>query len=428
MTRSKKIVAVVLAIVMVMSMAACAKKEEAAETAAETEAVTEAVTETEAPAEAPTEPQTEAETETQPALTSSVEASLLHPELIQHYQSAQREDNTFAYEMRWSEVRLPEEEAQKYPQLSDTLNEFSALQVDNSTYERMGLLENIKSIEEESREDIPELTTETTLSVIRADTNYVCIESNFYGYWGGAHGGTLITANTYKTADGSKVKLEDIITDEGKFIDTVKTKLLEEHEKEEFFDIDTDMAKYTIRETEDELDEERSFTWELGYDSVRIFFNQYDIAPYAAGIQIVEIKFADYPELFKGNVDVVPQDRIEYKGYEFNEHGYRYDTYAVSFGGNQYTYEIWKLDDDECRLDVKSGDEVIGNVAGDVYTENEPEDVVDGPKEYHVWQVKTVTYQPLDPAGFKLDNFDRVKGAHVVTEYAVSDNGMPVEK
>jgi len=428
MTKLKKITALALAAVMLMSMAACAKKEEAvvAETEAATEATTEAAPQTEAATEAP---ETEAQTEAPAALTSSVEATLLHPQIIKHYQSAQRDDNTFAYEMTWSEIELSEEEAAAYPALAKVFADYSANQVDNSIYARMGLLENIKDMESGEREDIPELSSETTLNVVRADTNYVCIGNDFYGYWGGAHGGSVYYAETYRTSDGTKVALTDIITDEGKFVDTVKTKLLDEYEKETFFDIDADMAKYTLKpDLEDESDQERSFYWSLGYDSVKIYFNQYEIAPYAAGIQVVEIKFEDYPELFTGNVDVVPEDRIEYSGFEYNDNGYRYDTYKVSFAGNEYTYEFWDLDDDETKIVVKSGEETIGDIQGDVYEENDAEEISEAPEGLNCSQRKMITHQPVDPAGFKLQNFDRATAKYIIKDYKVSENGMPVEK
>lgn len=91
-----------------------------------------------------------------------------------------------------------------------------------------------------------------------------------YSYTGGAHGGTIRTAHTFSLKDGAELELNDLLKAEPNYKQKL-IKLIKESTKEIAFpDVVAELS-----------DQPAFFVTESG---IAIFYQQYEIAPYAAGI------------------------------------------------------------------------------------------------------------------------------------------------
>jgi len=106
---------------------------------------------------------------------------------------------------------------------------------------------------------------------------------NFYGDWygGGAHGGYTLTADVFNLQTGEKLTLEDFVRVKRDYakINALAEAYLRENE------VDTFSETFDIRETPPS-----SFT--VTQDSLVLIYNQYEIAPYAAGTIEIPLPFA----------------------------------------------------------------------------------------------------------------------------------------
>ncbi|MBQ9535365.1 MAG: DUF3298 domain-containing protein [Clostridia bacterium] len=111
---------------------------------------------------------------------------------------------------------------------------------------------------------------------------------NYYG--GGVHGSYSYWGESYDAATGRELALEDVIKDWDALAEAAKEQLAKYWQDLEPYD------EYAIDNYFAEAKEYQS--WVLDYSGVTLFFNPYDIAPYAYGAQTVTISFDEYPDLF----------------------------------------------------------------------------------------------------------------------------------
>ena len=138
--------------------------------------------------------------------------------------------------------------------------------------------------------------SELTLTAVRADEMVLCLMQTDYSWLGGAHPNTYITGITYDTQTGQELFLKDIAKDYDGIYDYVIKKLPEENDPNMFFEGYEDTVKAMFYGGDGSYS---PVQWFLTNDGVTIWFNQYDIAPYAAGPVTVGIPFAEHGELFE---------------------------------------------------------------------------------------------------------------------------------
>jgi len=437
----KKIIALVLAATMVMGLGACAKKEvKAPETQAETvEPLTQAAAESpeaETAAEtkaAETKPaETEAEAATQPVQeTIATEKPVnVHPIIVSDGQTAQYPDNKIAYTLDWGKLTLKGDEAKTYAGLEEQLSKLGEKIKTTVLADVDRFMETIKDAQDNGRTDLQEQVNETKVHAERSDSNFFSVRVDTFVDFGGAHPGTLIGAYNYDTKTGKQLVLGDIVADKDKFLTYVKEDLLNNYKKEEFFDLDKDFAKYQLDAAENAADDtKRAFTWLLGYDGIQIIFNQYDIAPYAAGQQFVDIKFADHPEFFKKGIELVPDSYVVQVDDSKDDAGYRVVTHNVKTKAGDFVWKLKFEDDDENYLYIYpagSNTSVAKIPGGDPQT-NKPVEADHPVEGLNVSQGQSTTEQVVDPYDFVATAFDRAKGKSVTKHYTLDDAGLPVE-
>ncbi|RHP46700.1 MULTISPECIES: DUF3298 and DUF4163 domain-containing protein [unclassified Clostridium] len=199
------------------------------------------------------------------------------------------EDGKSLISVKTSQVHLLDE---NHPELQKSLDALNQKNLDAQ-----------KAFLEENREDArmmyqtnPEMMenngweSELTVTAVRAAERVLCLMQTEYTWLGGAHPYTYITGITYDTKTGEELSLEDIAADYDGIYDYVCTKLPEENDPDMFFEGYEDTVKAMFY---GENADYSSIRWFLTDEGVTIWFNQYDIAPYAAGPVSVEIPFAE---------------------------------------------------------------------------------------------------------------------------------------
>ena len=193
-----------------------------------------------------------------------------------------------------SQVHILDEEHAALQKVLDALNQ------KNLDSQKSFMAEN-KGDARQMYQDEPEMMengweSELTMTAVRADETVLCLMQTDYSWMGGAHPNTFITGITYDTQTGKELSLKDIVKDYDGVYDEVLKKLAEDNDPNMFFEGYQDMVKAMFYGGDADYG---PVQWFLTNDGVTIWFNQYDIAPYAAGPVTVEIPFAEHAEWFE---------------------------------------------------------------------------------------------------------------------------------
>lgn len=134
-----------------------------------------------------------------------------------------------------------------------------------------------------------------TGELVRGDDTVFSFFDNEYCYFGGAHPNSYSHGVNFDARSGRLLTLRDVTADYDKLYSGV-LKQLADMNSEYGGSMLFDGYESTVEEMfygDDALE------WLLKPNGVLIYFNQYAIAPYAAGIQNVFFPFSQYPGLFK---------------------------------------------------------------------------------------------------------------------------------
>lgn len=448
----KKTAVLLLCTIMILSFAACAKKEipvpeTVPETAAQAEAQTETPAETaaETPAETAAEASKEPETEAvkpAPAPASDIASripekiELIHPVVITVHSGAQDDENRMIYTASWGGAQLDKDEKQLYPQLAAALEEEIEASKKSILTQRDEIVNN-NLPDMAANENFNGFEIKEDHQIVRADSAFTSVKCRRVVYSGGAHPSTVINGYTYSTQDGSKIKLSDIFADEASVINALRDRLKEEYPDAGFFNLDEDIKMYKFDAGENDI----RFSWTLGYNGVTFYFNQYELAPYASGIQTVTLSFREYPDLYVkgidcyngdymtplltdtrnpyGDVDIRIEGMYDEYGYanklaitvngkrtEFETRTYTIDSYLAYKDGKYSVYVFESGDDDErwCdKYDIADGTAVeAGRIKGGIPIADEAVDA-DSPIEgYHSYQRVHMNSVPVDPNNIQI--------------------------
>lgn len=198
-------------------------------------------------------------------------------------------------EHSYNYITLSEEDAKKYPELAKTFAEENK-QKDEDKGETLsqliGMYDQMYEDFGSDNEDFPYVMTDhSKLSVLRADSNVVSLFGEYNNYYGGVHGYYSYYGYNYDTKTGKKLVITDVVTNMDKMFELIDAQLQERYpEQYEYFvkmDDYNDEANYPI------------MAFSLGNESLRIYFNPYEIGSYADGVQVADIYFDEHPELIQ---------------------------------------------------------------------------------------------------------------------------------
>ena len=187
----------------------------------------------------------------------------------------------------------------RYPELADALMQLKEQKEHNFDMATESLLDSQKFMIETESYPI-DLTDYTECRVLRADNVlFSFIETN-ENYYGGAHGMYSVAGYAFDVETGKNLSFTDIVVDETKIRDLIAEKLDEEYGDIFFDDIYTLIDQYDFN----------SLCWSISYFDVTLYFNPYDLGPYASGSQQVVFPFSEYADLFDEKYLSVPEQFV----------------------------------------------------------------------------------------------------------------------
>ena len=191
-----------------------------------------------------------------------------------------------------AQIKLLDDDHKKLQDVLKALNQ-SALDDQKSVID-----ENKEYAEQEyaSNPDMVEYTFDRDILVARSDETVLSMAVMESSYLGGAHPFCATIGRTYDTQTGKELSLKDVVSDYDGIYEYVKTQLEENYDQSMFFEDYQDTLQKMFY---DESGDYGTVQWTISQTGLSIYFNQYDLAPYAAGSQQVDISFKAQPQLFQ---------------------------------------------------------------------------------------------------------------------------------
>ena len=350
---------------------------------------------------------------------------------------------------------LSPDSAEQYPELAKVLKQMQR-DTEKSLDDAMSFLK--EGLEEiiTYREDAVSLEDCSDGVVLRADNvvfSYLATNQNYYG---GAHGGYWIGGAAFDVETGEQLSLSDVVADAERMKKLTAKTLYETYGEIFFYDVFETIAGYDMSE----------FTWSMDYFGVYLYFNQYELASYADGVQTVYFSFAEYPDLFVEKYTALPEQyvvplqesadysvdvngdgkeenfqvkstyeeydyyssSILYNGSEIEDAAYVYDVdyYLVKTGAGGFIYCFHLLENDYTTLtvfDLSRGEFTLDGESRNFYLPGRYEYKEDE-AGYH-YQVITQVWN--DPTSFELKSkMDVLSTYDGMKTYRVGENGWPV--
>lgn len=145
-----------------------------------------------------------------------------------------------------------------------------------------------------------------TRSKLFNQDKYQSFKFDISTYTGGAHPNTAALTMTFKMPEGTRVKLADLFTPDVNYLKNLST-ISRESLKEQLQDMDNGSIDIGT-----EASEGNFASWTLDGENLLLHFDPYQVAPYAAGPQLVTIKLADLgnillPEFQKAPPASIPE-------------------------------------------------------------------------------------------------------------------------
>lgn len=138
-----------------------------------------------------------------------------------------------------------------------------------------------------------------SVKIMRADADVFSLRYDVSSYTGGTHGNHGVIGVQFDSQTGEQLLLEDIISDR----DALYAYLIDA--LEERYGVTQALFEGYEQTVEDEVFENEtdgyrwSLNWTMGADGITVYFEEYEIAPYAAGLLTVQIPCAGNETMFR---------------------------------------------------------------------------------------------------------------------------------
>ena len=280
--------ALICGILSVSMLNGCGKK--AADAVAGTAAIQEnsSAEETTTQAKESSAEETKAEEEGQ----ENQDSAAIVPVTVDYSYDGDWKDQKTLFSSKVAQIKLMDDSHEKLQDALKALNQ-SALDDQKSVID-----ENKEYAEQEyaSNPDMVEYTFDRDILVARSDETVLSMAVMEGSYLGGAHPFGMTTGRTYDTQTGKELSLKDVVSDYDGIYEYVKKQLEENYDQSMFFEDYQDTLQKMFY---DESGDYGTVQWTISQTGLSIYFNQYDLAPYVAGSQQVDISFKEQPQLFQ---------------------------------------------------------------------------------------------------------------------------------
>ena len=216
-----------------------------------------------------------------------------------HSTNYQWDDTTLLALSEYSTVKLWLEDAARYPELAQRLEQLAAMQQNSMEDE----YDNLLSFAREELDAAPDYF-ETNVSrldvqVRRADTVAISLLSDSWSDFGWIEDFRGMHGTNFDAATGKELKITDVIKDMDS-IPAIVLRELNSHIWAGDFYSETAVSDY-FRDTPAD-----GISWTLDYNGVTFYFGDGDLAEPGNGRQTATVDFARYPELFEEKYMTVP--------------------------------------------------------------------------------------------------------------------------
>ena len=297
----KKILIVMLAATLAVSVMACGKKK--------------AVVKTDSDKETSVKGQQDTDEETTKEVTPTDDNGQLEPKSkdlkylhmgIQTiaYQSNKRMDASETFDVP---IFTDESEKREYAKLAEAIEKYTQVRTSRRDESFQQLVEVGENDYDSYGGQLPyeRLYENSQMLFTRSDENIVSCCIHDEEYLGGAHGGTFVSGVSFDTATGKELTLGDVVKDRNQFLDLLQDRLKKEYadDYDEFENADEYFEKM---KNNTELDP----AWYMDSESVVVIFNEYDLGPFAVGWQEVHMYFDEYADSINTKYMTVPENYI----------------------------------------------------------------------------------------------------------------------
>ena len=159
--------------------------------------------------------------------------------------------------------------------------------------------------ESDMYEDTMYFTQESKMTVERKDNKLLVLSNQIYYDAGGAHPSTNSLYTNVHVPTGKELKIDDVIIDKNSFYDTLKTELKKQNPDYEFFDDwEKSLDNYKkgfmdLGDSTEDLKYEISLNFALLNNKLNVYFNPYELGPYASGGIGVNLPYSEFKGLGK---------------------------------------------------------------------------------------------------------------------------------
>lgn len=249
-----------------------------------------------------TDSETEAVSKIKPTETAQAAVSMGIQTLDlqkQLYGLAEWEDDLLLVSSQFSHVTLWYEDAVKYPELAEVLEQTATMVKRSMEDEFDNFCASVGEDRGRSREDFQTWVSALDIQVRRADSVVISLLSDSYSDYGEIEDFRGMHGSNYDTQTGQEVKLTEVIKEMSKIPEIVLKELNSHIWAGEFYS-DIAVENYFRNTPEDGI------SWTLDYNGVTFYFADGDLMEAGGGRQTATIAFAQYPELFVEKYMVVP--------------------------------------------------------------------------------------------------------------------------
>ncbi len=199
------------------------------------------------------------------------------------------------------EITLDEDSAKACPELDKALKKINE-------EEKKNVLEMVADMEEdalymnEASSYGMEFEHSKSFSPARADDKAFSYSYWVYEYSGGVHGFSYPLVKNIDPVTGEDIPLSAVVKDTTELPGIMVDELLKQNEDlVEYFGEEYGESQLNTLRDENKnrvKNDGEMLCWALGYDGIYIFYEDYAMGSYVAGIQEEIIRFEDYPEIF----------------------------------------------------------------------------------------------------------------------------------
>lgn len=241
----------------------------------------------------------EAEQELEPEGASKAETACLHPMTETCVSSEYDDEGNLLYTQSYEKLSIRDE---GYEELKSGLEGLAKERTEQASLEAEVLLEEARAgLLLSSADGFSGYSSESSIEVLRADDRLLSFAETSYSFTGGAHGNSGISAKTLDSKIGAELSLSDIISDKAALETYLIEKLEEEYGSQDMlFEGWEDQVRNEIKElpyepSDGELRETLNMQLDFAVteNGLRVYFDPYEIGPWALGTVIVDVPYAE---------------------------------------------------------------------------------------------------------------------------------------